>query len=63
MNTLINAPRLSVVIPMYKEQDNVTPMLEGVHKGLSGYTGEWELIVVDDGSTADTGPRLVREAA
>jgi len=48
---------------MYKEQDNVTPMLEGVHKGLSSYPGEWELIVVDDGSTDDTGPRLVREAA
>ena len=63
MNTLLNAPRLSVVIPMYKEQDNVTPMLEGVHKGLGGYPGEWELIVVDDGSTDDTGPRLVSEAA
>ena len=63
MNTATQYPRLSVVIPMYKEQDNVTPMLEGVHKGLSSYPGEWELIVVDDGSTDDTGPRLVREAA
>lgn len=62
MNTLTNAPRLSVVIPMYKEQDNVVPMLEGVHKGLADYTGEWELIVVDDGSTDDTGSRLVAEA-
>lgn len=62
MNTLINAPRLSIVIPMYKEQDNVIPMLEGVHKGLSAYPGEWELIVVDDGSSDDTGPRLVAEA-
>ena len=63
MNTATPHPRLSVVIPMYKEQDNVTPMLEGVHKGLASYAGEWELIVVDDGSTDDTGPRLVREAA
>ena len=64
MNTQIPplAPRLSVVIPMYREQDNVQPMLEGVHKGLTGYTGEWELIVVDDGSTDDTGPRLLAAA-
>ena len=58
----MTAPRLSVVIPMYKEQDNVAPMLEGVHKGLADYGGEWELIVVDDGSTDDTGPRLVAAA-
>ena len=63
MNKTDTAPRLSVVIPMYKEQDNVIPMLEGVHKGLASYTGQWELIVVDDGSTDDTGERLVREAA
>ena len=63
MNTPLSAPRLSIVIPMYKEQDNVIPMLEGVHKGLANYRGEWELIVVDDGSTDETGPRLVAEAA
>lgn len=59
----MSAPRLSVVIPMYKEQDNVAPMLAGVHEGLATYPGEWELIVVDDGSSDDTGPRLVSAAA
>ena len=63
MNPLLQLPRLSVVIPMYKEQDNVAPMLAGVHKGLAGYRGEWELIVVDDGSTDATGERLVAAAA
>lgn len=58
----MTAPRLSVVIPMYKEQDNVSPMLAGVHKGLANYGGDWELIVVDDGSTDETGPRLVATA-
>ena len=56
------APSLSVVIPMYREQDNVRPMLEGVHAGLTDYPGSWELIVVDDGSTDETGPRLVEAA-
>lgn len=57
-----SAPSLSVVIPMYREQDNVAPMLAGVHAGLADYPGAWELIVVDDGSTDQTGPLLVEEA-
>jgi glycosyltransferase involved in cell wall biosynthesis len=47
---------------MYREQDNVVPMLEGVHAGLHDYPGSWELIVVDDGSTDETGERLLAEA-
>ncbi len=47
---------------MYREQDNVKPMLKGVHEGLADYPGSWELIVVDDGSTDQTGPLLVEEA-
>ena len=47
---------------MYREQDNVKPMLEGVHAGLAAYPGSWELIVVDDGSTDETGPLLVESA-
>ena len=30
---------LSIVIPMYKEADNVAPMLEAVHQGLESYAG------------------------
>jgi glycosyltransferase involved in cell wall biosynthesis len=56
------APSLSVVIPMYNEADNVAPMLAGVHAGLAGYAGPWELLCVDDGSR-DATPRLLREQA
>lgn len=52
------APSLSVVIPMYEEADNVTPMLARVHEGLADYGGPWELICVDDGSRDGTGERL-----
>lgn len=54
---------LSIVIPMYKESQNVAPMLEAVHQGLAGYCGDWELICVDDGSTDDTALRLREEGA
>lgn len=53
---------LSIVIPMYNEAENVGSMLEGVHQGLAGYPGPWELICVDDGSMDGT-PRLLREEA
>ena len=54
--------RLSVVIPMYNEAENVRPMVERVHQALAGVAFAWELIVVDDGSLDGT-PRLLRETA
>ena len=55
-------PSLSLVIPLYQEADNVAPLLAGVHAGLAGYGGPWELICVDDGSRDGTAARL-RDAA
>lgn len=52
---------LSVVIPMFNEEDNVLPLLSRVHEALDVYEGPWELIVVDDGSQDRTAERL-REA-
>lgn len=62
MEPVPERPSLSVVIPMYREADNVAPMLARVHQGLEGYRGRWELICVDDGSPDDTGARLLAEA-
>ncbi|HEX7381217.1 MAG TPA: glycosyltransferase family 2 protein [Nevskiaceae bacterium] len=58
-----SCPSLSIVIPMYCEEDNVTPMVDSVHAGLQDYAGPWELICVDDGSTDATGARLLAAAA
>jgi len=54
------AKSLSVVIPMFNEQDNVLPMLARVHAALADYDAPWELIVVDDGSF-DRTPQRLRE--
>ena len=52
------AGRLSVVVPMYEEQENVAPLVESIHEGLADYPGPWELILVDDGSSDETYTRL-----
>jgi glycosyltransferase involved in cell wall biosynthesis len=46
--------RLSLVIPMYNEQDNVMPMLERVHEVLGDYPMPWEVLLVNDGSSDGT---------
>jgi glycosyltransferase involved in cell wall biosynthesis len=55
--------RLSVVVPMYDEVENVEPMLDSVQAALAAYPFPWELVVVDDGSRDGTARALVRHAA
>jgi dolichol-phosphate mannosyltransferase len=53
-------PELSVVIPAYRERDNVLPLLERLERALAGR--DWEAIfVVDDAS--DRTDDVVRERA
>ncbi len=54
--------RLSIVVPLYNEEDNVEPLLASIHEALGDYPHPWELILVDDGSTDRTVAR-VRELA
>jgi glycosyltransferase involved in cell wall biosynthesis len=55
--------RLSIVVPMYDEVENVAPMLASVQRALAAHPHPWELIAVDDGSRDGTGPALRAEAA
>lgn len=43
---------LSIVIPLYNEQDNVVPLTQKIHDSLQGY--QYEIIYVDDFSTDAT---------
>ena len=54
--------RLSLVVPLYNERDNVAPLLAGIHEALADYPYPWELIVVDDGSSDGTAEQLTIEA-
>ena len=51
---------LSVVIPVMNEEDNIPPLLEAVRNALSQF--EYEVILVDDGSTDSTKKRILEHA-
>ena len=53
---------LSVVIPVYNEEDNVRPLLTSLRDVMESFGRPYEVIVVDDGSRDGTWPRL-RELA
>jgi glycosyltransferase involved in cell wall biosynthesis len=52
--------RLSVVVPLYNEEDNVLPLVKRVHEALAAYEQPWELVLVDDGSSDGTVDRAVQ---
>ncbi|MGG5887962.1 glycosyltransferase family 2 protein [Falsiroseomonas sp. HC035] len=54
------APEISVVIPMRNEGPNVLPLIGEIAAALAGTP--YEVVCVDDGSTDDTGARLVEAA-
>lgn len=43
-------PLLSVVIPVYNEEDSLPPLLESLCSALDGLTMDKEVIFIDDGS-------------
>jgi glycosyltransferase involved in cell wall biosynthesis len=51
------APELSVVVPLYNEAANIRPLYEAVREAL-GPGGDWELLLVDDGSEDGTVDRI-----
>jgi glycosyltransferase involved in cell wall biosynthesis len=45
---------LSVVVPIYNEQDSVGPLYESIKKSVTEITDKYEILFVDDGSSDDT---------
>ena len=57
----ITLPDVSVLIPAKNESGNLAALLDAVEQALEGQA--FEVIVVDDGSTDDTWPMLMRYQA
>jgi len=54
---------LSVIIPVYNEEENIPPLHAGLGEVLSGLPGVSEILYVDDGSTDASFERLEAVAA
>lgn len=50
----IEAIELSVVVPVFNEEDSVGPLVTRIRDALVAFSKPWELILVDDGSTDRT---------
>ena len=53
---------LSVVVPLYNEEASLVPLVDAVRQALATHP-DWELILVDDGSSDATGVRAAEIAA
>lgn len=49
---------LSIIVPVFNEQDNVAPLYEKITAAMAGSPGTYEIIVVNDGSFDQTEQRL-----
>jgi glycosyltransferase involved in cell wall biosynthesis len=43
-------PNLSLIVPVYNEEENLPILIEAVHKALDPLSYTWEVVLVDDGS-------------
>lgn len=54
-NSHAAAPSLSVFFPCYNEQDNITRVVQQALGVLDGLGGDYEILIVNDGSSDNTG--------
>ena len=56
-------PYLSIVVPVFNEEDNVRPLFEAIIGSLATFERDYEVIFVDDGSVDSTFERARQLAA
>ena len=60
----MSSPRLSLIAPAHDEEDNVAPLVEEVFRALNpGFEGNFEFIIIDDGSKDQTRKSLLELAS
>ena len=63
MTKSVTRPELSVVVPLYNEEDNVTLLYSAIVDSLQNFEDEYEILLVDDGSTDNTRREVLKLAA
>jgi glycosyltransferase involved in cell wall biosynthesis len=58
-----DAPAFSIIVPLYNEQDGVDDLIATIEVAMQPVTTDYEILLVDDGSTDETLDRLKRHAA
>ena len=56
-------PEISVVVPLFNEEENVEPLFDALTVTLAGLGRAYEIVLVDDGSSDATAKRLSALAA
>ena len=46
-----NRPDLSIVVPVFNEEESINDLVVAITKFMSGYMDNYELLLIDDGST------------
>ena len=59
----VSTPEISIVVPLYNEEDNVVPLCAAIREALEGWNRSWEAVLVDDGSRDATRELLRQELA
>jgi glycosyltransferase involved in cell wall biosynthesis len=54
--------RVSIIVPAYNEEGNIKPLMDQFHEVIARTGSDWEVILIDDGSTDKTAERA-RDAA
>ena len=49
-----NLPNLSVIIPIFNEEDNIVPLIRELSEALISYNGKFEILLIDDGGNDNT---------
>ncbi|MFT6856235.1 MAG: glycosyltransferase involved in cell wall biosynthesis [Cyclobacteriaceae bacterium] len=60
IDSLIMSKKVSLVIPVMNEEDNIQPMMEAVKTAMEGW--DYEVIFTDDGSSDQTIPNIKKYA-
>jgi dolichol-phosphate mannosyltransferase len=55
--------QLSIIVPVYNEQENVLPLLKEVREAFASSSIDYELVFVDDGSSDSTWQQILRARA